>query len=115
SVHLGGVAITIHHATRLDHLARGLGELLAAEPPGPFEMEILALPARGMQRWLDQRLSHYLGTGRRASGSRGGISAGIDYRHARPPLARGLGELLAAEPPGTFEMELLALPARGMQ
>ncbi|HLR56952.1 MAG TPA: exodeoxyribonuclease V subunit gamma [Beutenbergiaceae bacterium] len=97
------MAITIHHATRLDHLARGLGELLAGEPPGPFEMELLALPARGMQRWLDQRLSHYLGTGRRASGDRGGISAGIDYRHPR-----SLVELFLPGDDDAWEADLLA-------
>src|SRR5699024_5807889 len=66
-------------------------------------MELLALPARGMQRWLDQRLSHYLGTGRRASSDRGGISAGIDYRHPR-----SLVELFLPGDDDAWEADLLA-------
>lgn len=97
------MAITIHHATRLDHLALGLGELLGAEPPGPFEMELVALPTRGAQRWLDQRLSHYLGTGAASGRARGGISAGIDYRSPR-----SLVELFVIDDDDPWQPDLLA-------
>src|SRR5690625_7757980 len=66
------------------------------------EMELVALPPRGVQRWLDQRLSHYLGTGPRASGAQGGISAGIDYRHPR-----SLGELFLPGDDDAWEADLL--------
>lgn len=65
-----GVSITIHRATRLDHLARELGEVLRATPPDPFATELVVVPAWGVRRWLTQMLSHHLG----------GISAGIDFR-----------------------------------
>src|SRR5690625_4148126 len=66
-------------------------------------MELVALPTRGVQRWLDQRLSHYLGTGPRASSAQGGISAGIDYRHPR-----SLVELFLPGDDDAWEADLLA-------
>jgi exodeoxyribonuclease V gamma subunit len=43
-------------------LARGLAEVLAVPPGDPFAPDIVAVPAKGVERWLAQRLSHVLGT-----------------------------------------------------
>lgn len=71
------MAIKIYHGTSMDALARELGRVISAAELGPFDQEIVAVPDRGVQRWLDQMLSHYI---RNAGGRAFGISAGIDYR-----------------------------------
>ncbi len=44
-------------------LARALAEVLSAPPADPFTPEVVAVPAKGVERWLAQRLSHVLGAG----------------------------------------------------
>ncbi|MFI9404810.1 exodeoxyribonuclease V subunit gamma [Nocardia sp. NPDC052316] len=51
----------IHRAERADVLADGLAELLATPLPDPFAAEVVAVPAKGVERWLTQRLSAVLG------------------------------------------------------
>lgn len=53
----------LHRAERTDLLADGLGRLLATPLPDPFATELVVVPARGVERWLSQRLSHVLGRG----------------------------------------------------
>jgi exodeoxyribonuclease V gamma subunit len=55
------VALHLHRATRTDLLAEGLAALLATPPADPFATELVIVPARGVERWLTQRLSHRLG------------------------------------------------------
>jgi exodeoxyribonuclease V gamma subunit len=71
-----GMALHIHRAERTDALADGLGALLATPQPDPFATELVLVSARGMERWLSQRLSHRLGIG---SGT-DGVCAGIEFR-----------------------------------
>lgn len=52
----------IHRAERADALVEALGALLARPPQDPFACEVVAVPTRGMERWLTQRLSARLGT-----------------------------------------------------
>jgi len=54
--------LTVHRAERATALADGLADLLATPLPDPFAAEVVAVPARGVERWLAQRLSHRLGT-----------------------------------------------------
>jgi exodeoxyribonuclease V gamma subunit len=65
----------LHRAERTDLLADGLGALLADPLPDPFATELVVVPARGVERWLSQRLSHVLG-------ARGGdgVCAGVAFR-----------------------------------
>ncbi|OBK30897.1 exodeoxyribonuclease V subunit gamma [Mycobacterium sp. 1165196.3] len=65
----------LHRAERTDLLADGLGALLANPLPDPFATELVVVPARGVERWLSQRLSHVLG-------ARGGdgVCAGVAFR-----------------------------------
>ena len=51
-----------HRALHGAELARGLADVLAAPPADPFAAEVVAVPAKGVERWLAQRLSHVLGT-----------------------------------------------------
>ncbi|MFZ0044184.1 MAG: exodeoxyribonuclease V subunit gamma, partial [Solirubrobacteraceae bacterium] len=51
----------IHRATRADRLADALGALLQAPPADALAPDLVAVPTRGMERWLAQRLSASLG------------------------------------------------------
>lgn len=70
------MAFHIHRAERTDVLADGLGELLATPPADPFAEDLVVVPARGVERWLSQRLSHRLGRGTGADG----VCAGVVFR-----------------------------------
>jgi len=71
------MALHLHRAERTDLLADGLGALLARPLPDPFAQELVLVPARGVERWLSQRLSHRLGV----TPDRGdGVCAGVSFR-----------------------------------
>src|SRR6201992_1550601 len=70
------MVLHLHRAERTDLLADGLGALLAGPLPDPFAEELVLVPARGVERWLSQRLSH--GLGARRGG--GGVCAGVSFR-----------------------------------
>ena len=55
------MALHLHVAERTDALADGLADLLATPLDDPFAPEVIAVPTRGMERWLTQRLSSALG------------------------------------------------------
>jgi len=84
-----GRVLFLHRAERADHLAQALGRLLASPLPDPFAAEIVAVPTRGMERWLTQRLSGQLGVG---VGRADGICAGVSF----PFPQRLLGDVVAA-------------------
>jgi exodeoxyribonuclease V gamma subunit len=64
----------VHRAERADVLARALADVLAVPLPDPFATEVVAVPARGVERWLAQRLSHRLGAGPGSDGVCAGIA-----------------------------------------
>jgi exodeoxyribonuclease V gamma subunit len=68
--------LTVHRAERADALAAALAELLADPLPDPFATEIVAVPAKGVERWLAQRLSHRLGAD---PDRHGGVCAGVAF------------------------------------
>jgi exodeoxyribonuclease V gamma subunit len=70
------VALHLHRASRTDELAHGLGELLARPLMDPFDQDVVVVPARGVERWLTQRLSHRLGIGSRGED---GVCAGVRF------------------------------------
>jgi exodeoxyribonuclease V gamma subunit len=55
--------LQVHRAERADWLAEGLAEILRTPLADPFAAEVVSVPARGVERWLVQRLSHRLGAG----------------------------------------------------
>lgn len=81
------MALHLHRADRTDLLADGLGELLAAPPADPFAEELVLVSARGMERWLSQRLSHVLGRGTGDDG----VCAGVTFRHPQSLIAELTG------------------------
>jgi exodeoxyribonuclease V gamma subunit len=53
--------LRIHRSERADALVAALGESLRTPSTDPFQPEAVAVPSRGVERWLAQRLSHVLG------------------------------------------------------
>ncbi|NYD43767.1 exodeoxyribonuclease V subunit gamma [Nocardioides panaciterrulae] len=74
------MTLHLHRAPRTDRLADALGELLAQPLADPFAEEVVVVPARGVERWLTQRLSHRLGTGPRGGD---GVCAGVRFLNPR--------------------------------
>ena len=81
------MALHLHRAERTDLLADGLGALLSTPLPDPFAEELVIVPAKGVERWLSQRLSHILGRG---AGS-DGVCAGISFRNPHSLIAEITG------------------------
>lgn len=81
------MALHLHRAQRTDLLADGLGELLSVPLADPFAQELVLVPARGVERWLSQRLSHRLGRG----GAQDGVCAGVAFRSPRALIAEITG------------------------
>jgi len=79
--------LTAHRAERADLLIDPLARLLATPPPDVFFPEVVAVPARGVERWLTQQLSRSLGA---QSGD--GIAANILF----PSPAQLVADVLAA-------------------
>ncbi|WP_141278366.1 exodeoxyribonuclease V subunit gamma [Pseudonocardia hydrocarbonoxydans] len=77
----------VHRAERADTLAGALAEVLRTPLPDPFATEVVAVPARGVERWLAQRLSHRLGTD-----TGGGVCAGVAF----PSPGRVLADAVCA-------------------
>ncbi|MGJ0121079.1 exodeoxyribonuclease V subunit gamma [Williamsia sp. MIQD14] len=76
--------LTAHRAERTDVLAAALADILAEPLADPFTPEIVAVPAKGVERWLAQTLSARLGTSpgestSDASHDSDGIAANIDF------------------------------------
>jgi exodeoxyribonuclease V gamma subunit len=78
----------VHRAERTARLADGLAAVLATPLADPFASEVVAVPAKGVERWLAQRLSTVLGAGPAGDG----ICSGIAF----PSAGRLVGEALAA-------------------
>jgi exodeoxyribonuclease V gamma subunit len=81
------MALHLHRAVRTDLLADGLGALLSNPLPDPFAEELVIVPAKGVERWLSQRLSHILGRGDGADGA----CAGISFRNPHSLIAEITG------------------------
>ena len=69
-------------------LADGLAGLLADPLSDPFSEEVVVVPARGVERWLSQRLSHRLGA---SAGAEDGLCAGVRFMAPRSLVALLLG------------------------
>ncbi len=68
----------VHHAGRAERLVDALVELLSTPPDDPFTPEVVAVPSRGVQRWLEQQLARRLGTSAGSSGHGGGSPGRAD-------------------------------------
>ncbi|WP_024804740.1 exodeoxyribonuclease V subunit gamma [Nocardia sp. BMG51109] len=81
------MALHIHRAERAETLAGALASVLAGPPDDPFRPDIVAVSAKGAERWLNQRLAGVLGA---VSGD--GISANIAYPTPSALVAAALAE-----------------------
>jgi exodeoxyribonuclease V gamma subunit len=81
------VALHLHRAPRTDLLAEALGDLLARPLDDPLAQEVVVVPARGVERWLTQRLSHRLGVG----GGGDGVCAGVRFLQPRSLVSLLIG------------------------
>jgi exodeoxyribonuclease V gamma subunit len=78
----------VHRAERTARLADGLAAVLETPLADPFASEVVAVPAKGVERWLAQRLSTVLGAGSAGDG----ICSGVVF----PSAGRLVDEALAA-------------------
>lgn len=84
------MVLHVHRSERSDPLVCALSELLLTPPADPFAAEVIAVPAKGVERWLTQRLAHVLGRQRADAGD--GVCANVRF----PSPAGLVGEVLAA-------------------
>ncbi|WP_433274348.1 exodeoxyribonuclease V subunit gamma [Pseudonocardia xinjiangensis] len=92
---MGSVVLHVHRAERADALAGALGELLAHPPEDPFTAEVVAVPAKGIERWLAQQLSHRLGA---AAGRGDGVCAGVAFPSPTAMIAAAVGGATGVDP-----------------
>ncbi len=81
----------LHRAERADALVEALAAVLRDPPDDPLAPEVIAVPARGVERWLTQRLSHHLGDSRGAAAG-DGVCANVRF----PAPARLVADAVAA-------------------
>ncbi len=78
----------VHRSERADALVPPLADLLGEPLADPFMADLVAVPTRGVERWLAQRLSAHLG----ATDGEGGVCANVRF----DPPGRVVSDLLAA-------------------
>ena len=78
----------IHRSERADALVDALVEILAEPLGDPFAAEIVAVPTRGIERWLTHRVATRAGT---SAGRADGICANVEF----PFPGRLVGDALA--------------------
>lgn len=66
----------LHRAERADRLAAALADVLAVPPADPLAPDVIAVPTRGVERWLSQRLAARLGAG---AGGGDGVCANVAF------------------------------------
>lgn len=79
--------LIVHRSERADHLIGPLTEVLLATPEDPLAPEVIAVPSRGVERWVSQQLALSLG----ATGAGDGVAANIEF----PSPATLVGAVLA--------------------
>ena len=67
----------LHRSERADALVGALAHVLADPPDDAFTPDVVAVPTRGVERWLAQRLSHHLGAA--SSPVEGGVCANVSF------------------------------------
>ena len=81
------MTLRLHRAERTSVLADALATVLARPLGDPFQQEVIAVPAKGVERWLTQRLSTVLGA---TAGD--GVAANLVF----PSPSRLVDEAIAA-------------------
>jgi exodeoxyribonuclease V gamma subunit len=90
----------VHRSERSDALVAPLADVLAEPPDDPFTPDVVAVPTRGIERWLAQRLSHRLGVPgpAGASSSGAGICANVDFSSPSRLVASAVTAVTGVEP-----------------
>ncbi|MFL6156210.1 MAG: exodeoxyribonuclease V subunit gamma, partial [Marmoricola sp.] len=78
------MTLHLHRADSTDVLAGALARVLAEPVADPFAQEVVVVPAKGVERWLAQRLSHRLGAGPHGQD---GVCAGVRFLSPRSLVA----------------------------
>jgi len=100
------VALHLHRAPRTDLLAEALGDLLATPLDDPLAQEVVVVPAKGVERWLTQRLSHRLGVGTGGDG----VCAGVRFVQPRSLVSLLLGRDAGDQDGDPWDPERLVWP-----
>jgi exodeoxyribonuclease V gamma subunit len=80
--------LTIHRSERADALVGALVAVLAEPLADPFAAEVVAVPTRGVERWLTHRIAAAVGT---APDRHDGVCANVEF----PFPGRLVGDVLA--------------------
>ena len=90
--------LTVHHGGRAERLVEVLIELLSLSPDDPFTPEVVAVPSRGVERWVVQQLARRLGAGSHDGIRQDGIAANIDFPFPRQLVSRAIGVVERSDP-----------------
>ena len=85
----------LHRATRTDALVDALRETLATPPADPFAAEVVAVPSKGVERWIAQRLSLHLGA---TTDRQDGICANVAFPSPRRVIESALAAASGIDP-----------------
>ncbi|WP_079576009.1 exodeoxyribonuclease V subunit gamma [Krasilnikoviella flava] len=85
----------VHRSERSDALVAPLADVLAEPPDDPFTPDVVAVPTRGIERWLAQRLSHRLGVVGRSGA---GVCANVDFSSPSRLVASAVTAVTGVEP-----------------
>lgn len=96
---VGGAAggegrLRLHVAEHADALVTSLARVLSAPPEDPFAPDVVAVPTRGVERWVAQRLAHRLGSGPGGDG----ICANVRFDPPRTLVREILAATIGLEP-----------------
>jgi exodeoxyribonuclease V gamma subunit len=81
--------LTVHRSELADRLVDGLADVLAEAPGDPFAVDVVAVPSKGVERWITQRLSTALGA---QPGRFDGVCANVVF----PSPSRLVAQVVAA-------------------
>ena len=87
--------LTIHRSERADRLVAALADVLASPLPDPFTPEVVAVPSRGVERWISQSLSTTLGVGRSGSD---GVCANVVFPSPARLVTDAIAEATGVDP-----------------
>ncbi|MGN6299697.1 MAG: exodeoxyribonuclease V subunit gamma [Angustibacter sp.] len=86
----------LHRSERADALVGALAAVLADPPDDPFTPDVVAVPTRGVERWLAQRLSHHLGA--RLAPAEAGVCANVSFGSPARLVSGALAATLDLQP-----------------
>ncbi|MBW9207547.1 exodeoxyribonuclease V subunit gamma [Mumia sp. zg.B17] len=81
------MGINVHRGDQPEALVREFAAMLHDEPADVFAPEVVVVPARGVERWLAQQLSHSLGT----TAGDDGVAAGLEIMAPQSLISMLLG------------------------